>query len=174
MDFMLYSIKDKLRKETPWAVDGYHDIRGRWKMTVTRRKVFRLTSVNVPIWIDLGGGDTPRNGWLSMDMTSRCDLFWDLRVPLPFPTDSVDRIYSSHLLEHLTFEEGQRLLSECRRVLKSGGEISVCVPDARRFIECYMGTVQIPRDEFGGTDAYFETTSIDAVYYVAYMGGHHK
>ena len=107
-------------------------------------------------------------------MTPRCDLFWNLAYGLPFPDRSVDRIYSSHLLEHLTFIQGQNLLVECRRVLKPGGELSVCVPDARMYVDAYLGELTLDRSDFGVAGAYFETTAIDALNYIAYMDDHHK
>jgi SAM-dependent methyltransferase len=53
----------------------------------------------------------------------------DFRYGLPFHGDSVDYIYSSHLLEHLFRDDALRLLGEIRRVLKPGGCVRICVPD---------------------------------------------
>lgn len=166
--------KDSIRNSAPWMILAYHDIAGRIHMQRTKRRVLQLLRSGGPLWLDLGGGDSPRPGWLSVDLTPNCDVYWNLARGLPFPSASVDRIYSSHLLEHLTFEQGEDLLLECKRVLKPGGEISVCVPNAKLFVEAYLGSVSLPRHMFGGTDAYFETTAIDSLNYVAYMGEHHK
>ena len=166
--------KDSIRESAPWMILAYHDIAGKVRMHKTKKQVVQLLRQDSPLWIDLGGGNSPRPGWLSVDLTPNCDIYWNLACGLPFPSASVDRLYSSHLLEHLTFEEGNRLLLECRRVLRPGGELSVCVPNARIFVESYLGLVSLPRDMFGGTDAYFETTAIDSLNYVAYMGEHHK
>lgn len=48
---------------------------------------------------------------------------------LPFPDESVDFVYSSHLLEHLFQEDAKKLLSEIHRVLKKGGKVRICIPD---------------------------------------------
>src|SRR5690349_6441903 len=45
----------------------------------------------------------------------------DLRKPLPFPGNSASAVYSSHVLEHMYFADGQHLIRECFRVLKEGG-----------------------------------------------------
>ena len=37
----------------------------------------------------------------------------DLRRPLPWPDAAVAAVYSSHTLEHLTKQAGQRLLRDC-------------------------------------------------------------
>lgn len=64
----------------------------------------------------------------------------DIRGGLPYPTAGVDLIFSSHMLEHLTYEEGKRVLSECRRVLKPSGAMRILVPDAGYLMTCYQHT----------------------------------
>jgi len=61
----------------------------------------------------------------------------DLRRPLPWSDASVAAVYSSHTLEHLTKEAGQRLLCECRRVLAPGGVIRIAVPNLPAMLEEY-------------------------------------
>ena len=56
----------------------------------------------------------------------------DLQVPagnLPFAGNSVDEIYSSHMLEHVAKLEVLPTLREWRRVLIPGGKLTVRVPD---------------------------------------------
>jgi predicted SAM-dependent methyltransferase len=107
-------------------------------------------------------------------MTQQCDIYWDLRLPIPLPDNSVSKIYSSHLFEHLTYSQGQGLLTESMRLLKPGGTFSICVPNARIYVEHYLGIKAVPEDYFGWTPAYNNTTPIDAINYVAYMDGEHK
>jgi len=57
---------------------------------------------------------------------------------LPFPDESVDYLYSSHLLEHLSKEDANKLLKEAYRVLKKGGVIRICVPDLEYAISLYQ------------------------------------
>ncbi len=66
-------------------------------------------------------------------------LIHDVRKPLPFPPDSADVIYSSHLLEHLYFEEARELIRECFRVLTAGGVLRVVVPDLGAIVREYLG-----------------------------------
>ena len=47
----------------------------------------------------------------------------------PWPDASAEAIYSSHTLEHLSRDDGARLLRECSRVLAPGGVIRIVVPD---------------------------------------------
>jgi predicted SAM-dependent methyltransferase len=80
----------------------------------------------------------------------------NLRKELPFPNESVDYIFSSHMLEHLYKDDAARLLAECYRVLKKGGLICIVVPDLQFLAERYLeniaeGTQDMkttPSDEF--------------------------
>jgi hypothetical protein len=88
----------------------------------TQIKVRKILVDHRELSLDIGGGDSHgRCGLLTIDMTSRCDIFWDLRNGLPFPDNTVKMIYSSNLLEHLSFTEIMSLLSDCKRVMISGG-----------------------------------------------------
>lgn len=64
----------------------------------------------------------------------------DLTKPLPFPDNFISAIYASHVLEHLYLVEAQRLLLECRRVLKQGGVVRIVVPDLRSMTQDYLHT----------------------------------
>jgi predicted SAM-dependent methyltransferase len=125
--------------------------------------------------IEVGAGDKPgRDGWTTIDLTPHCDVYWDLRNGLPFPDGSVSTIYSSHFFEHLAFPETQAFLEECKRVLAPGGTFSICVPNARIYLEAYVRGEQLPEHFFGYRPAYFASGRLDYVNYTAYMDGQHK
>ena len=48
---------------------------------------------------------------------------------LPFESDSVDFIYSCHMLEHLYVDQAIALLHECKRVLSPKGYMRLVLPD---------------------------------------------
>jgi predicted SAM-dependent methyltransferase len=54
---------------------------------------------------------------------------YDIRKPLPFANNTIEEIYTSHVLEHLTEEDGIRFLLECERVLMAGGTLRIVTPD---------------------------------------------
>ena len=168
------SMRERIRKSVPFSTDIYEYAIAKWRMLPTKSRIQSLLKSGREIKLDLGGADPGNNGWLSVDMTDQCDLYWDLRLGLPFPDESVDHIYSSHLFEHLTYKEGQALLKDSLRVLKPGGTFSICVPDARIYIEGYLGINDVPAEYFGWKEAFNRTTTIDAINYVAYMDGEHK
>jgi predicted SAM-dependent methyltransferase len=62
----------------------------------------------------------------------------DLRKPLPFGDRTACCVYTSHCLEHLTRDDGRRLVRECHRVLRKGGVVRVLVPDLFQLAERYV------------------------------------
>lgn len=127
------------------------------------------------IWLELGSGAKKgQNGWITIDMTG-ADISHDLRNGIPFPSDSVDQIYTSHMFEHIPFRDLLVILDECYRVLKKGGELSVSVPDAGRYIVAYAEGRYFNRANKGYQPAVTCTGSLlDQVNYIAYMNQLHK
>jgi len=68
----------------------------------------------------------------------RSIVIQDLRRPLPWPDESVDVIYASHILEHFSRDEGKDLLAECRRLLRPNGILRVLVPDLKAIVDSYL------------------------------------
>lgn len=58
----------------------------------------------------------------------------NVRKGLPYKDGSVDVVYSSHMLEHLYFEEAEGLLLEICRVLRPSGILRLALPDGDRWI----------------------------------------
>lgn len=141
----------------------------------TRKKLARLLSEPSDIWLEIGSGPkSGANGWVTLDFEGDCDLYWDLRDGIPFPDASISRIYSSHLFEHLTYNEGQDLMSECLRALRPGGEFSICVPNARLYLDAYARKERLTEPFLDWPPAVQGDSLIDMVNYVAYLDGHHK
>jgi predicted SAM-dependent methyltransferase len=127
--------------------------------------------------LELGAGPVKgKNGWLTIDFNEGADLTWDLNLPLPFPDESVCKIYSSHLLEHFFYRDLVRLLADCHRVLKRGGSCSVCVPDASIYVRAYMDSKAPDRrpGDLVYEPAVISDCKMDWLNYIAYMDGHHR
>lgn len=51
----------------------------------------------------------------------------------PYQAGQVEAIYSSHMLEHLYYDQALFVLRECRRVIQPGGVLRLALPDGREF-----------------------------------------
>lgn len=91
--------------------------------------------------LEIGSGNTVLEGWLGTDLKPRHRdvVQMDATKPFPFPDSCLDFIHAEHLIEHISYKQGQRALSECRRVLKPGGVIRLATPDLERLISVYRG-----------------------------------
>jgi len=87
--------------------------------------------MNKPIKLNLGCGKDKRNGYIDIDADPKTkpDFVLNLTQKLPYSDNSVSEIIMQDVLEHLTKEEGARLLKECGRVLISSGKITIRVPN---------------------------------------------
>ena len=135
---------------------------------------WRRLAANTGIKLELGSGSKlGSKGWTTVDVRG-ADINWDLRHGIPLKDGSVEAIYTSHLLEHIPYEQLIAFLRECRRLLKPGGELLVCVPNARYYIDAYVaGEVFRPRDEWWSPASVNTNSCIDQLNYIAYMGGEH-
>ena len=149
-----------------------------YKANRTKLLIRRILNQDRIIKLELGAGCKKGiNGWLSMDTEKITDLYWDLRNGIPFPDNSVDIIYASHVLEHFSFDQICDLIKECRRVLIPKGIFSLCVPNASLFIKAYVNGEKIIGEGISNhyfEPAYYNTGKIDIVNYIAYMCGQHK
>ncbi len=127
------------------------------------------------IKLELGSGERKgTNGWTTIDNKSS-DINWDLRRGIPLPDNCVDKIYSSHLLEHIPYNELIAFLSECHRVMKVNGEFSVCVPNFRLYINSYIEGENFKDKSLWHQPGLINTGSaIDQLNYMMYMDGQHK
>jgi len=101
------------------------------------------------IRINAGCGPDYREGWINFDLVmregERRDLIADVRR-FPFKDGVADRILLSQVLEHLTYEDGEKVISECWRVLKDKGVLTVWCPNALFLAERWIkeGPYDIP------------------------------
>jgi len=66
--------------------------------------------------------------------------FADATKSIPLQTSSIDCIYTSHMVEHLSQKGVRSFLSEVKRVLKVGGVVRIAVPDLRIAVDNYLET----------------------------------
>jgi predicted SAM-dependent methyltransferase len=80
------------------------------------------------IKLDIGCGKFKLPGFIGIDIDpeSSADLLHDINTPLPYPDNSIDEIYCSHLLEHC--KNVEFVLNEFYRICKPGTVINCIVP----------------------------------------------
>ena len=86
---------------------------------------------NKQIIIDIGCGQKKIDGAIGIDFSpfSEADIVLDLnKEKLPFENSSVDFIYTSHALEHLTHDGFMHMINEMYRVSKPNSQIYITVP----------------------------------------------
>ncbi len=95
------------------------------------------------IGVDLGaGGDALSPYSIAIDLKipyAKCGLGathikGDTRNLCWFTDDILDYVYSSHLFEDFSANEGIKILTEWSRVLKPGGVIALLLPDQERYL----------------------------------------
>lgn len=90
-------------------------------------------------YLNIGCGNIYSSDWNNIDFIKNKDIVrWDIRKGLPYPDSSMDAVYSSHLFEHLSPREARNLMTEIRRVLKTGGIVRTAIPDLQRVCEEYL------------------------------------
>ena len=90
--------------------------------------------------LNLGAGPTGLKGWLNCDLqpTTNACIYLDVRRRFPFEDRLFDYIFSEHLIEHVSLEDGEFFLRECLRCVKPGGRIRIATPDLRRLVAGYL------------------------------------
>jgi len=99
--------------------------------------------------LQLGAAENLRPGWLNTDLHGYGHgdelLYLDVRKRFPLPEASFDFVFSEHMIEHLTYAEGQVCLRECFRVLRPGGTIRTATPSLERLARLYEGSSDVQR-----------------------------
>lgn len=95
-------------------------------------------------YVNLGCGTRFHPDWTNLDFTSADPsvISYNLRAGIPFPENTFEVIYHSHVLEHFSRSEAIDFLRECRRVLKPRGIIRIVVPDLESLARTYLQALE--------------------------------
>lgn len=107
-----------------------------YDLYVQHKRDYGIDKVN----INIGSGGWECKGWINLDIPSdhyqeihkgKKFVKYDIREDdIPFENESVDRIYCSHVIEHIELNFVHNMLRESYRVLKPGGVFRIACPDA--------------------------------------------
>jgi ubiquinone/menaquinone biosynthesis C-methylase UbiE len=94
--------------------------------------------------LNLGCGNKKKPLYINVDVREDAEPdivsdAWDLTV---FPNDSVDEIYTRHMLEHLDPNDARRSIARWFEILKPGGRLNVIVPDLEFHCRQLLGEVK--------------------------------
>ncbi len=87
--------------------------------------------------------------WVTIDWVGTPDYLLDLdhqNYNLPFKSDSCQCIYSSHNLEHLSFNGACKFFEESSRILRDGGELLLDVPCSKKAYIMLGKAINNPND----------------------------
>ena len=88
--------------------------------------------------LQIGAGVSNKPGWLNTDIEpSAGQAYLDATQRFPLPDRSFQYVYSEHVIEHLTYEEGLVMLKESYRILAPGGEVRIATPNLIKFVELF-------------------------------------
>jgi len=87
-----------------------------------------------------GGVFITSNDWINVDYVSSDSHVQaaNLLETLPFESNTISLVYSSHFLEHIPLHQVASFLKECHRVLKPGGVIRLVLPDFEEMCREYL------------------------------------
>ncbi|MEM7338298.1 MAG: methyltransferase domain-containing protein [Actinomycetota bacterium] len=119
------------RRHARALIRGY----GRTNAAVRRRHFAETDDPKLHI----GSGWVPREGWLNVELHPvRSDVMnMDAAAPFPFDDGTFAYVFSEHMIEHISYVDGGRMLAECFRVLRPGGRIRISTPDIGFLVDLY-------------------------------------
>jgi len=100
--------------------------------------------------LEIGALVASLDGWLSTDVDpfSEGAVFLDATKPFPFDCGTFDYIYSEHMIEHISWQNGQTMLRECHRVLKPRGVMRIATPDLEVVLGLYSPTLSAEQKNY--------------------------
>lgn len=87
--------------------------------------------------VHLGCGERKLKEWLNVDIYTG-DIFLDLNKKLPFKNNSIDYVYSHHLIEHLEQQPAIDFLKEIYQICRHGAKIRLVTPDLDNLIKIFQ------------------------------------
>jgi len=141
-DLLLFFFSHRTLALIRWDIHFFSIRIGNVLFWRTGRLLKEIRKKSGPVYLNLGSG--PRGStapeWVNIDGFKDKNVHYlcDFSRPLPFDNDTFDGIFCEHVLEHFTYEQGQILMEECKRILKKGGVIRIIIPDGQKILSSYF------------------------------------
>jgi predicted SAM-dependent methyltransferase len=105
-----------------------------------RSKIKKLAKNGEKIKFNMGSGDIRPDGFINIDLYDKhSDIKIDI-LNLPIEDNTVDEILCSHVIEHIDYLDGKKMIMEYSRILKPGGKLIVetanLIPLLEEIISC--------------------------------------
>lgn len=89
--------------------------------------------------LHIGCGWNHVDGWLNADkFAANADTYLNAYKPFPFASNTFDKAFTEHMIEHLEVDKVRQFLQEIFRVLKPGGAFRVTCPDLELYANKYV------------------------------------
>jgi predicted SAM-dependent methyltransferase len=109
---------------------GVADVRAIRGNLSRRSKIPTFLQSSGPKRLHLGASHNILPGWLNTDVSPASGAVrLDATRRFPFGNDTLDYVFSEHMIEHIDYNDAVSMLGECWRVLKPNGKIRIATPD---------------------------------------------
>lgn len=113
-------------------------IRYTYRQWSARSTIQKYLQTHADRRLQIGTGPSNYPGWLNTDIVpAKGQAFLDASKRFPLPDRSFRYVYSEHVFEHLTYEDGFLMLRECHRILTPGGKLRIATPNLRRLVALF-------------------------------------
>jgi len=95
--------------------------------------------------LNIACGSRYHKSWVNIDFHAESNHVKKVNIlgGLSFEDNSMDVVYSSHFLEHLSQEQADFVLKESYRILKKDGIIRIVVPDLENVCKEYLRVLEL-------------------------------
>jgi len=126
--------------------------------------------------LEIGANETSRAGWITTDITWRCQNYLDVTRTWPIEPNSINNIFADNVIEHLDLEANRKLFAEAHRVLKTSGTIRLITPNIGELVNQYQSGLAANADlvEELREEHYLISHDIDLLRFAFQDDGHHQ
>jgi autotransporter strand-loop-strand O-heptosyltransferase len=148
-EHLMFTMRDVYERYDHWqkiADDGSIKVRKEfsWDKAVNKALGIIENTFQQPdiVKLNVGAGDEKKPGYVNIDKYTSSDQKAD-GADLQYDAESVDEIFSSHMLEHLGKNEILKTLKDWYRILKWDGKIVLDVPDIEWCIKFFLEHAEV-------------------------------